>query len=873
MAALYVSPTGSGLRNGSSIENAAPLSSLNSLIAAAGPGGEVLVIADQGAYQQGAQVSITNGGAAGAPVTIRGIDSAGNPMAAEIVGTRDPNWAPGKAEGSELFRLLSAANNLVFEDLTIRNVGIGAFRVGADISNLTVRDVDASNVARFFDTLASGMATSASVDGLLIQNSNITGFSRNAIRLQYDTRNVRIENVVGDGNGQSGGLFMSGVGIAGTAHDIVLSHVTMKNSYGAGLPTDYWNGDGFSTELGNYNIRFEHTLASGNTDAGYDLKSSNTTLVHAAADGNNKNYRFWSKSITMMDCVSTDPRSYGGVGATMHVWLAANAVASIDNFTFSDAGTPKTLIDMVQGGTVLTLTNTAIPLVYEPLILVLNGTILTDANQAPTGIALSGGSVEENAGAGTMVGTLSAVDPNAGDSHTFAIVGGAADQFEIADGAIRVKAGCTLDYEAQSSYTLAIRTTDHRGLSFDSAVTVGLLDIKEWGGSGNDVLNGGAGADRLTGLAGNDTYSVNSAGDVIVEAANQGTDLVKANIATYTLGANVENLTFVGTGDFTGTGNNLNNALTGGAGNDTLTGGDGNDVILSGAGNDMAYGDAGRDEIRAGDGADQVFGGAQNDKLWGDGGDDYISGGADSDYLYAWTGNDVLDGGTGADSMYGCAGNDTFYVDSTGDLVVELAGEGTDTVLSTISYTLGAQVEKLGLLGSAAVNGTGNSLANTLIGNGGANVLTGGAGDDLLDGGNGNDRMAGGEGADLYRFALGGGVDTLANFDTGGGADKLAFGPGVGTDDLWFARSGNNLAVSVLGSTDKVMVENWYSDARNQLSSIQLDDGSRLNAAQVQSLVTAMASIATPPASLDALTPAQHQTIETTTAAAWQPAA
>src|SRR5687767_1330069 len=109
MAALYVSPTGSGLRNGSSIENAAPLSSLNSLIAAAGPGGEVLVIADQGAYQQGAQVSITNGGAAGAPVTIRGVDSAGNPMAAEIVGTRDPNWAPGKAEGSELFRLLSGA--------------------------------------------------------------------------------------------------------------------------------------------------------------------------------------------------------------------------------------------------------------------------------------------------------------------------------------------------------------------------------------------------------------------------------------------------------------------------------------------------------------------------------------------------------------------------------------------------------------------------------------------------------------------------------------------------------------------------------------------------------------------------------------------
>src|SRR5262245_13141240 len=91
MATLYISPTGSGLGDGSSIENAGTLANLNKFIAAAGPGGEVLLIADQGTYQRGTQLSITAGGTADAPVTIRGIDSNGNPMAAAINGTRAPD--------------------------------------------------------------------------------------------------------------------------------------------------------------------------------------------------------------------------------------------------------------------------------------------------------------------------------------------------------------------------------------------------------------------------------------------------------------------------------------------------------------------------------------------------------------------------------------------------------------------------------------------------------------------------------------------------------------------------------------------------------------------------------------------------------------
>ena len=119
------------------------------------------------------------------------------------------------------------------------------------------------------------------------------------------------------------------------------------------------------------------------------------------------------------------------------------------------------------------------------------------------------------------------------------------------------------------------------------------------------------------------------------------------------------------------------------------------------------------------------------------------------------TGNgaaNVLDGKTGADSMAGGLGNDTYVVDSTGDLVTELASGGTDLVSSSISYTLGANVEKLTLTGSAAINATGNTLANTLTGNASGNTLNGAAGNDTLTGGAGRDVLTGGAGNDVFDF-------------------------------------------------------------------------------------------------------------------------
>src|SRR5690606_34456590 len=111
------------------------------------------------------------------------------------------------------------------------------------------------------------------------------------------------------------------------------------------------------------------------------------------------------------------------------------------------------------------------------------------------------------------------------------------------------------------------------------------------------------------------TYIVDDIGDTVVEMENGGTDTVQTTVASYILDANVENLTFTGTGDFTGAGNGLNNVITGGAGNDSLYGGDGNDRLLGGDGDDFLHGGAGDDILNAGGGNDAVNGGAGNDTI------------------------------------------------------------------------------------------------------------------------------------------------------------------------------------------------------------------------------------------------------------------
>lgn len=182
------------------------------------------------------------------------------------------------------------------------------------------------------------------------------------------------------------------------------------------------------------------------------------------------------------------------------------------------------------------------------------------------------------------------------------------------------------------------------------------------------------------------------------------------------------------------------------------------DEQITGSGDtDRLYGMSGNDTLWGGDGNDQLEGASGNDVLYGEAGADKLLGGKN---------NDILNGGTGTDTMLGGTGNDKYVVDNTGDIVTELANEGTDEVTSSVTYTLGANVENLTLSGTAAINGFGNTLNNTLIGNSANNRLEGGAGNDILIGASGNDTMVGGDGNDIYSVNSTG--DVTSETTTGG---------------------------------------------------------------------------------------------------------
>ena len=150
--------------------------------------------------------------------------------------------------------------------------------------------------------------------------------------------------------------------------------------------------------------------------------------------------------------------------------------------------------------------------------------------------------------------------------------------------------------------------------------------------------------------------------------------------------------------------------------------------------------------------------GVSPDVVKGTDGNDRLDGSKGADVLYGYAGKDVLDGKGGADRLVGGEGNDTYIV-GKGDVVVEKADEGIDLVKSVVSHALSSHIENLTLEGRDNINGTGNSLANTLTGNAGRNTLDGGAGNDKLNGGAGNDRLCGGQGAD--KLSGGSGADTF----------------------------------------------------------------------------------------------------------------
>ncbi|RCJ28200.1 hypothetical protein A6S26_11720 [Nostoc sp. ATCC 43529] len=410
-------------------------------------------------------------------------------------------------------------------------------------------------------------------------------------------------------------------------------------------------------------------------------------------------------------------------------------------------------------------------------------------------------------------------------------------------------------------------------LGNDSLVGLGDNDTLD-GGDGNDTLDGGTGNDSLIGGKGNDTYTVDSLSDVITEGLNAGTDLVKSSV-NWVLGANLENLTLIGTEAINGTGNSLKNVLTGNNAANFLKGEDGNDKLIGNAGNDTLVGGAGNDTLDGGVGNDSLDGGAGDDTyivdspgdtiteglnagkdlvkssvsfvlavnlenltltastaingtgnnlnniligstaantLNGLDGNDSLIGGTGNDTLVGGAGNDTLDGGAGNDSLDGGAGDDIYTVDSLSDKVTEGLNAGIDLVKSAVAFVLGDNLENLTLTGSKVINGTGNSLNNIITGNGGANILSGENGNDTLIGGSGNDTLFGGAGDD--------------ELDGGAGDDSLD--GGVGNDTYTVNSLSDSISEGLNAGTDLVKSSiAWVLG--NNLENLTLTGSSAIN--------------------------------------------
>lgn len=313
-------------------------------------------------------------------------------------------------------------------------------------------------------------------------------------------------------------------------------------------------------------------------------------------------------------------------------------------------------------------------------------------------------------------------------------------------------------------------------------------------------------------------------------------------------------------------------------------------LMIGTPGNDKLTGVTGRQNILFGlAGKDTLIGADLNDHLFGGAGDDY------------------LDGRAGHNTLTGGLGNDTYIINAAGsaDTIVELAGQGMDKVVSSASYTLAANLENLTLsnIGLAfthqsfgydpsintygwltvgadiwgnAINGTGNSLKNRIVGNSNNNVLTGAKG---------NDTLTGGYGQDTFVFRRGDGQDVIADMelswlktmslterwlDSSGsvisppqncsGPDMIDFKTGVNANQLWFKHIGNDLLIQTIGTSDSVLVKNWYSSTfTSQGGTIKASDNKSISAQNVENLVTAMAAF-TPPSAGQTTLPSNYQT-------------
>ena len=680
------------------------------------------------------------------------INGTGNGLANTLIGNGAANTLDG---GSGADTMLGGAGNDTYivddtGDTIIENAGEGidgvqssvTYTLAANLENLTLTGTAAID------------GTGNALDNTLTGNSAANTLTGGAGNDTYVVDNVG--DVVVEAIGEGTDLVRSSVtyALAANVENLTLTGTAAIDGTGNSLANTITGNTGANTLDGGSGADTMIGSAGNDTylvdDAG-DLIAENsgegTDLVRASVT--------YTLAANVENLTLTGSSAIDGTGNALDNALIGNSAANIltggaGNDTYVVDNTGDVVVEAAGEGSDLVLSSVTYTLSADVENLTLTGNAAINA----TGNALDN----------TLIGNAAANTLDGG-SGADSLIGGAGNDLYVVDNTgdtVTENVGEGTD-SVQSSVTFTLAA------NVENLTLTGTSSIDGTGNALDNVLTGNSAANLLTGGAGNDTYVVDNAGDVVVEAANEGTDLVLSSV-TYGLSVNVEKLTLTGNAAINATGNALDNTLTGNTTANTLDGGTGADTMIGGAGNDTYIvdntGDVTTENIS--EGTDNVqssvtytlaanienltLTGAAAINATGNALDNTLTGNAAAN---------TLDGGAGADTMVGGAGNDTYVVDNTGDVVTESSAEGTDTVQSSITYTLAANVENLTLTGTAAIDGTGNALANTITGNSSANTLDGGAGADTMIGGSGDDTYLVDNTADVVTEGVSGGTDNV----------------------------------------------------------------------------------------------------------------
>jgi trimeric autotransporter adhesin len=841
--------------------------------------------------------------------------------------------------GDDTYSVLDQADTIIenLNEGTDTVYANSSYVLGNNLENLTLSIYDINGVPTGLNTNATGNALNNTLNGNIYDNildgglgaDTLIGGAGNDTYIVDNAGDVVTENAsAGTDTVQASITYTLGsnvenltltgnsaINATGNALNNVLIGNSSDNTLNGGTGNDTMSGG-----VGNdtYIVDAIGDVVTENSNEGVDLVQSgvtytlsnnleNLTLTGTAAingTGNALDNVLTGNSAnnTLTGGAGNDTLN-GGAGTDTMVGGTGNDTYVVDATTDVVTEAVNEGTDLVQSSVTYTIGNN-----IENLTLTSTAAINGTGNTLDN--ILTGNSANNTLNGGDGNDTLN------GGNGTDTLVGGLGNDIYIVDTTTDVitenAASGTDTVQSSVSFSLAATAFNNvENLTLTGTATIGTgntLNNVLTGNVGNNTLSGGIGNDTMIGGAGDDTYVVDATADVITELLNEGTDLVQSSV-TYTLANNIENITLTGTIAINATGNALDNVLTGNSANNTLNGGDGNDTLNGGSGTDTLVGGIGNDIYivdtttdviteNAASGIDTVqssvnfslvvaaFNNVENLTLTGTATtatgnalDNVLVGNSSNNTLTGNAGNDTLDGGVGSDTMLGGVGNDIYVVDVASDVVTELASEGTDTVQSAITYTLGANVENLSLTGTAVINGTGNTLNNVITGNSANNTLNGGAGNDTLnggqgadiliggtgvnqlygnegndilssdaaatggsgyEGGTGNDTITGGQQNDTYRFNIGDGQDTITDVGLAGFTDIISFGAGITSSMLAYTRVGNNLLISVNGSADTITVNSWYSNTLNQIEQISFANGTSLNASQLQTLTSGL---------------------------------